>query len=140
MNGFTVWAKVFHAISYLKGWTAIPYFDGRSPIGKVPFCACGVEVDARWVEWKATWADGAKELVLEADGQGGPLLRYREGVKVRLVPAAIPSLDYAGERGKSIDFVVEGLEIMARLGWKDGKRYIELWHGAFQIISALERK
>ena len=50
--GFTVWAKIFHAVSYFKNWTAIPIFDGRTPIGRIPLCAYGVEVDERWLECK----------------------------------------------------------------------------------------
>ena len=140
MNGFTVWAKVLHAISYLKGWTSIPYFDGRTAIGKVPFCAYGVEVDARWVEWKGSWVNEEKELVLEADGKGAPILRYGESVEAKLVPAAIPSLIYAGEKGKSIDLILEGLDMMVRLGWKDEKKHAELWRGAFQRVSSLDLK
>jgi hypothetical protein len=50
--GFTVWAKVFHAICYLKSWAAILSSEGRTPLGKVPFCAYGVKIDQNWVEWR----------------------------------------------------------------------------------------
>lgn len=126
--GFTVWAKVFHAISYLKKWAPIPYFDGRTPFGIVPFCAYGVQVDMRWVEWKGRWADCGKELVLEGDEDEEPILRFGEGIRARLVSAAIPSIEYEGD-WKSIDLVLEGLEMMVRLGWKAEKRSVELWQG-----------
>ena len=66
-------------------------------------------------------------MVLEADGQGGPLL-HGQSMKVRLVSAAISSVEYPREKVKSIDLVLEGLETMIRLGWRDRKREVELWH------------
>lgn len=129
--GFTVWAKVLHAIAYLKNWAPIPYFYGRSPVGLIPFCVFGAQVDKRWVEWKGKWADRGKELVLEGDEGGEPSLRFGNGViKARLIPAAIPSIEYAGDQKlKSIDLILEGLEMMIRLGWKAEKRSVELWQG-----------
>jgi hypothetical protein len=124
--GFTVWAKVFHAITYLKEWVSLPYVDGGGPFGKIPFCARGVEINERWVEWKGSWRDAEKELVLESN-EDEPVLRFGKNVSARLVPAAIPSIEYAGN-GKSIDLVLEGLEMMVRLGWKDGNRDIEVWY------------
>ena len=124
--GRTVWAKVFHAITYLKGWVSLPYFDGGGPFGKIPFCARGVKINERWVEWKGSWRDADKELALESN-EDEPVLRFGKNVSARLVPAAIPSIEYAGS-GRSIDLVLEGLEMMVRLGWKDGNRDIELWY------------
>jgi hypothetical protein len=43
-------------------------------------------------------------------------------MKVRLVPAAMPRMEYAGGKGQSIDLIWEGLEMMVRLGWTAGKR------------------
>jgi CubicO group peptidase (beta-lactamase class C family) len=126
--GFAVWAKVFHAISYLKKWAPIPYFHGRTPFGTVPFCAYGARVDKRWVEWKGMWADRGKELIVEGDEDGEPNLRYEKGSRARLMPAAIPGIEYAGD-WKSIDLVLEGLEMMVRLGWTAEKRSVELWQG-----------
>ncbi|KAE8452963.1 hypothetical protein EG329_012150 [Mollisiaceae sp. DMI_Dod_QoI] len=124
--GFTVWAKVFHAITYLKKWVSPPDFIGGGPIGKIPFCVCGVKINERWGEWKGAWRDAEMELVLESN-EHEPVLRFGKNISVRLVPAAIPSIEYA-ENEKSIDLVLEGLEMMARLGWKDGNRDIELWY------------
>jgi CubicO group peptidase (beta-lactamase class C family) len=124
--GYTVWAKVFHAITYLKGWISLPNLMGGGPFGKIPFCARGAKVDERWGEWKGSWRDAEKELVLEGNNNE-PVLRFGENVSAKLVPAAIPSLEYAGN-GKSIDLVLEGLEMMIRLGWKDGSKDIEMWY------------
>ncbi|KAG0645505.1 hypothetical protein D0Z07_8739 [Hyphodiscus hymeniophilus] len=124
--GFTIWAKVFHAITYLKGWPSLPYTIGGSPVGKIPFCAYGVKIDERWIDWMGSWLDQENEFVLESNGNE-PVLRYGSNVVTRLVPAAIPSIEYA-ERERSIDLVLEGLEMMIRLGWKDGKGGIELWY------------
>lgn len=124
--GFTVWAKVFHAISYLKGWAPLPYVDGRGAFGKISFCVYGANIDERWAEWKGSWRDREMVLVLENGGDGEAVLCFGKSDGVKLVPAAIPSIEYA-EKGKSIDLVLEGLEMMIRLGWKDGKRAVELW-------------
>jgi hypothetical protein len=66
------------------------------------------------------------ELVLESN-EDEPVLRFGKNVSATLVPAAIPSIGYTGN-GKSIDLVLEGLEMMVRLGWKDGNRDIEVWY------------
>ena len=124
--GFTVWAKVFHAIACLKGWAPLPYFDGRGAFGKIPFCVYGAKVTERWAEWKGSWRDGEKALVLESGDDREPTLRFGDIGGVRLVPAAIPCIDYKG-KGGSIDLVLEGLEMMLRLGWKDDEKGIELW-------------
>ena len=124
--GFTVWAKVFHAITYLKEWVSLPYVIGAGPFGKIPFCVRGIKINERWGEWKGSWRDADKELVLESN-EDEPVLRFGKNVSARLVPAAIPSIEYTG-KGKSIDLVLEGLEMMIRLGWKDGNRDIEMWY------------
>jgi hypothetical protein len=66
-------------------------------------------------------------LILERSEGGEPDLRFGEDVRVRLVPAAIPSVKYEGGR-ESIDLVLDGLEMMVRLGWKDGNRDVEVWY------------
>ncbi|KAE9363832.1 beta-lactamase/transpeptidase-like protein [Stipitochalara longipes BDJ] len=124
--GFTAWAKVFHAITYLKGWVSLPNLVGGGPFGKIPFCARGVKINERWGEWKGSWRDAEMELVLESN-EDAPVLRFGKNVSAKLVPAAIPCLEYAGNE-KSIDLVLEGLEMMVRLGWKDGNRDIEMWY------------
>ena len=124
--GATVWAKVFHAITYLKGWISLPYLIGGGPFGKIPFCVPGGKINERWVEWRGSWRDAEKELVLESNSEYAPVLRFGKDVSARPVPAVIPSIKYAGN-GTSIDLALEGLEMMLRLGWKDGNRDIEVW-------------
>ena len=139
--GFTVLAKVFHAITYLKGWASLPYVAGGGPFGKIPFCARGVKINETWGEWKGSWRDPEKEeeLVLESNEADEPVLRFGKNVSARLVPAAIPSIEYA-ENGKSIDLILDGLEMMVRLGWKDGNRDIEVWYdGVPPRLSHLSR-
>jgi CubicO group peptidase (beta-lactamase class C family) len=126
-SGFPVWSKVLCAITYLKKWAPLPYFDGRTPFQQVPFCTYGPKVDERWVDWQGIWIAGDKKYILEADGRGEPALRYEKSIQVRLVPAAVPSTEYEGGRGKSIDLILEGLEMLVKLGWRDGKRDVELW-------------
>lgn len=79
-------------------------------------------------------------MVLEADGQGGPVLRYAESMKMRLVSAAISSVEYPWKKGKSINLLLEDLEMMMRLGWRDRKREVELWHGGTGKVNILDRK
>ncbi|KAG0652695.1 hypothetical protein D0Z07_0732 [Hyphodiscus hymeniophilus] len=122
--GFKVWAKVFHAITYLKKWAPLQYKDGRGVFG-TPFCVYGAKVNESWAEWKGSWFDDDKELILDDGGEGEPILRFGRSMEAKLVPAAIPCVEYAG---KSVDLVVEGLEMMLRLGWKDDKKKsVELW-------------
>lgn len=127
--GSDVWTKVFHAITYLKGWAPLPAIPGGSPFGKIPLCAYDVKLDMRWVDWEGSWRDDemGEVLVLEANEGGHPVLRFGEDIRATLVPAATPSVKYPGDR-KSIDLVLSGLEMMARLGWKDGYRNIEVWY------------
>lgn len=126
--GVNVWAKVFHAITYLKKWVSLPDIPGGGPFGKIPLCVYGEEVDERWVDWEGSWREGenGELLILESEG-GEPVLGFGEDVRVRLVPAAIPSVKYEGGR-ESIDLVLEGLEMMVRLGWKDRNRDVEVWY------------
>jgi hypothetical protein len=63
-------------------------------------------------------------LIFEDGGEGEPVLRFGN-VAVRLLTAAIPRVEYEG-KAISIDLVLEGLEMMVRLGWEDGKRDVEL--------------
>lgn len=125
--GFTVWAKVFHAITYLKGWASLPNVIGGGPLGKIPFCVRGVEIDERWTEWKGCWLDDKAEFVLESNEENEPVLRFGDIMTTKILPAAMPSIEFAGQ-GKSIELVLAGLEMMIRLGWKDGNRGIELWY------------
>lgn len=50
-------------------------------------------------------------------------------------PAAIPPHKY--DEANSIDLVADGLEMMLRLGWKDGAQIVEVWQDG--EIKALNR-
>ena len=79
---------------------------------------------------EGTWADREKELTVEAGG---------ESMKVGLVSAAISSVENLGEKGKLIYLVLEGLEMMIRLGWRDRKREAEFWHGGTRKSNVLDQ-
>lgn len=114
--GINVYSKVLQAIPYLKGWpsiTASPY---------VPFFDPAREIDGRAAEWVGAWDSGQWELL---GNENGMAIKYGPAVQVKLLPAAIAPHQYA--EGPSIDLVLQGLEMMLRLGWKDGSRIIDVW-------------
>lgn len=66
-------------------------------------------------------------------------VRYGPLPAVPLVPGAMPPHKY--DEGNSVDLVVDGLELMLRLGWKEGSRVIEVWNnGPPGAVITLERK
>jgi CubicO group peptidase (beta-lactamase class C family) len=108
--------KILEAVAYMKGWPAIS--DG--PV--VPFMDRAKEIDGRAKEWQGNWGPGNWSL---KDANEGLSLQYKSFPAVALVPAAISPRTY--DEGSSIDLVTDGLEMMLRLGWKDGSRVIEVW-------------
>jgi hypothetical protein len=116
--------KILEAVAYLNGWPAIS--DG--PV--VPFMDRAKEIDGRAKEWRGIWEPGNWSL---EDANGGLSLQYKSFPAVALVHAAMTPYTY--DEGSSIDFVADGLEMMIRLGWKDGSRIIEVWQdGATKIL------
>jgi CubicO group peptidase (beta-lactamase class C family) len=116
--------KIIEAVAYLKGWPAIS--DG--PV--VPLMDRAKEIDGRAKEWRGSWGPGNWTL---EDANGGLSLQYKSFPAVALVPAAISPRTY--DEGSSIDLVTDGLEMMLRLGWKDGSRVIEVWQdGDIKIL------
>ncbi len=130
--GDKVIMKAVSAIAYLKDWTAVPHIYGQ-PEAMIPFSAPDVNVDGRWKEWQGRWHDEWEV----GDADGLPYVRYRGLPPVRLVPAAQPSRTYM--EGESIDLVLDGLEMMFRLGWKNGRRVVEVWQGGTGNITVLEK-
>jgi len=128
-------SKIMHSITFVKQWVQIPVYWFGYLDAEIPFVADGDKVEEEWKEWTGTWGE---EWVLEGDTEEHPIVRYRKETLVKLLPAAIPSMEY--EEGRSIDSVLEGLEMMMRLGWTKGKRVVELWQGALGSITVLERK
>lgn len=119
--------KILSAIAYLKGWP-----DVSSAYMEVPFMDRQKSIDDRAKQWCGTWGPGSWSLVDE----DGLFVKFGTSVKLSLVPAAISPNVY--EEGTSIDLVVDGLEMMLRLGWKEGSRIIELWQDCGSAI--LERQ
>ncbi|KAK0111029.1 hypothetical protein ONS95_001409 [Cadophora gregata] len=109
--------RLVHAIAYLMGWPSL------YPKPVLPFLDKKARIDQGAKEWCGSW--GKEKWMLEAWEEGMLSLKCGSFPSISLVPAAIPPLDY--DEGKSIDLIADGLEMMIRLGWKDGKRIIELW-------------
>jgi CubicO group peptidase (beta-lactamase class C family) len=108
--------KILEAVAYLNSWPAI----SDDPV--IPFMDRAKEVDGRAKEWLGSWGPGNWNL---EDANGGLSLQYKSFPAVALVPAAISPHTY--DEGNSIDLVADGLEMMLRLGWKDGSRIVEIW-------------
>ncbi len=126
--------KILHCISFVKHWVQVPAYSFEYLDARVPFVA-GEDTVEEWKEWRGAWGE---QWVLESDTDGRPAVRYGKETLVKLLPAAIPSMEY--EEGRSVDLVLEGLEMMMRLGWAKGKRVVELWQGAVGKMIVLERK
>jgi CubicO group peptidase (beta-lactamase class C family) len=114
--GHLIRDKILEAVAYLNGWPAV----SDNPV--VPFMDRAKEIDGRAKEWRGIWGPGKWSL---EDANGGLSLQYKAFPVVALVPAAISSHTY--DEGSSIDLVADGLEMMLRLGWKDGSQIIEIW-------------
>jgi len=98
----------------------------------VPLVDRGRRVDGRARLWCGDWGAGWRLLEIER----GLAVRFGALPAVGLVPYVRPSYRY--EEGELIDLVVDGLEMMVRLGWKVGKRMVEVWQNNEVIV--LERK
>ncbi|PVH71802.1 beta-lactamase/transpeptidase-like protein [Cadophora sp. DSE1049] len=114
--GWPLVTRIFHAIAYLKGWPVV----SSSPV--LPFMDRKAGIDQRAKDWCGSWGNGKWVL---APGGEGLSLKCGSFPPVSLVPAAMPSFSY--DEGSSIDLIADGLETMIRLGWKDGKRTVEIW-------------
>jgi hypothetical protein len=126
--GHTVIWKVLNAITYLKGWPSV----FNRPV--VSFLDRASTVDVQAKHWCGDWGPGDWSLVKE-DG-GGIFVRYGSLPALPLVSGALPPHKY--DEGNSIDLVADGLELMLRLGWKEGSRMIEVWQN--DTVTTLERK
>jgi CubicO group peptidase (beta-lactamase class C family) len=126
LMGDIVHDKILEAVSYLKGW---PYVE-RGP--SIPFLDRTKSIDIQAKHWCGTWGPGDWELSEEK----GLSVRYGTLPAVPLIPAAQPPKKY--EEGNSIDLVADGLEMMLRLGWKNGARIIEVWQA--RDVATLEQK
>jgi hypothetical protein len=120
--GFTVEEKVLNAITYFKGWPGLPLLDRAST------------VDAQAKHWCGDWGPGDWRLINE--GEGGIFVRYGLLPTLPLVPGVLPPHKY--DEGNSVDLVAGGLDLMLRLGWKEGSRMIEIWQN--ETVITLERR
>ncbi|MCJ1399096.1 hypothetical protein MMC11_002298 [Xylographa trunciseda] len=129
-QGAEVAIKLAQAAGYLLEWPAFPtalHMDTDI----VPLWAPG-EVSDGWKEWAGYWGD--KWHILHGES---PTLKFAYLPPVRLLPAAVSPRKY--EEGTSIDLVVEGLEIMLRLGWEKGERVVEIRPGHESDADVLRR-
>jgi CubicO group peptidase (beta-lactamase class C family) len=128
--GDTIKDQLWSAIPYLKGWPAathaldisaapVPFVDRRKRVNKEARAWIG-----RWGAWEIV---GAKEVEDTS-------LYLKAGLSstVPLVPAAIPPVTHA--EGGSYDLVAYPLQVMLRLGWKDGDRAVESWHNGSRTL------
>jgi CubicO group peptidase (beta-lactamase class C family) len=128
--------KISAAISYLKGWPAVnPPALGSTFV--VPFADRGKHIDKAAKAWAGFYEPGRWAL-MDDEFNGLQVIcgRLSTTFAMPLIPAATPPRSYA--EGISIDLVVDGLEIMLHLGWKDGSRIIEM--RAQDVITMLEKR
>ncbi|KAL2067910.1 hypothetical protein VTL71DRAFT_16008 [Oculimacula yallundae] len=119
--GVPLMKKIVQAVSYLMGWPSLYQkfdlgFGDRSRV-----------VDGRAREWCGRWRKekGVREWVIDEGDEGGLILCCGELPAVELITAAVqPKMC---KEGRTINLVADGLEIMLRLMWKDGKKVVELW-------------
>ena len=113
--GDVVMDKILAAVPYLQGWPSVQ----EKPMAIFMDRARGIDVQAK--HWCGKWGPGEWYI----DDENGMSVRYGSLPAVPLVPAALPPHKY--EEGESIDLLADGLELMLRLGWKDGARSVEVW-------------
>ena len=129
--GVVVFTKIMAAIPYLKGW---PYVN-LGPFGQgevAPFVDPSRKIDERANDWCGDWGPGKWSLLDEE----GLFVRFGTLPPVKLIPAAIPGK--VSKEGTAVDLVADGLEMMLRLDWKDGKRVIKVWQDGEEKV--LEQK
>lgn len=132
-QGFSLIEKVYPAICYLRGWQSGLGISGFA-LGGSAFITLLIvpnrSVDTRAREWCGKWGDWCIEL-----GDKGELkVRFSDSPVMKLSTAAINPRTYEAEE-TSINLVVGELDIMMRLGWKDGERVVEVWQdGKMNIL------
>lgn len=118
--GPKVLGKIVAAVAYLKGWPSL----FASPT--VPFVDHARVVDESAKGWCGKWG-----RMLELVWDDGLLVGCGK-FEARLISAVIPPVVY--EEGPSVDLVADGLEMMVRLGWKDGARIVEIWQAGLKEV------
>jgi hypothetical protein len=125
--GYTVVEKVLNAITYFKGRPSI----FQRPV--VPFLDRASTVTVQAKHWCGDRGPG--DWSLEEDG-GGIFVRYGSLPALPLVSRVLSPHKY--DEGNSIDVVADGLDLMLRLGWKEGSWMIEVWQN--DTVITLELK
>lgn len=132
-KGISTVFRLMYAIAYLKGWP-IPGNGAGGSNAFAPFRAPRqLDIDVRWKEWIGAW----QKWQIDQDKDGKPVVGVSKDVKLQLKPAAVPAEDY-GEHGRSVDLVIDGTDLMLRLGWKDGSKVVEFWNGPLMSIETLK--
>ncbi|MCJ1417810.1 hypothetical protein MMC32_004155 [Xylographa parallela] len=130
-RGLEACAKLALAAGYLLRWPAFPPALALDAAA-IPLVAPGA-VRAGWEEWVGCW--GERWHVLRGKV---PMLKFASLPPVRLLPAAVAPRRYGAGRC-SIDVVVEGLEVMLRLGGEGGERVVEVRPGREGEVDVLRR-
>ncbi len=141
--GHEVFPKMVQAIAYLRKW------PGRKLVGlydmenvAIPLRDPSGEVDGGWKQWIGAW-----EIAVDKDDKSvkkGQILQIMEGnqepsVKLddlptlKLLKAAMPSDESGIDDRKTIDLVVDGLDMMITLRHSDdGERKVQIWPGLWE--------
>lgn len=137
-TGNAVLWRIIHAITYLKGWPQGSSFYGNQPPAvpfRAPINTTDVS-DSAWKEWIGWWSDTGRDANptkwrIAQDGNGRAVAGIDGLGEARLClrPAAVPAMRY-GEGKESIDLLLDGTEIMLRLGWDKSERIVEVWNEA----------
>jgi Beta-lactamase len=125
--GTEVIVRILRAIPYLKSWS----YTWDNPT--VPFLDRSRSIDGQAKNWCGEWGPGDWNIV---EVEGGMSVRFGLLPALKLVPGVL--LPHQYDEGNSIDLVADGLDLMLRLGWKDGARIVEVWQNGPAIT--LERK
>jgi hypothetical protein len=125
--GTEIRSKILQAIPCLRSWPST--WDNPT----VPFLDRARSVDGRAKDWCGEWGPGDWNLVYKEERM---FVRFGKLPAMRLVPGVLLAKKHA--EGNSIDLVADGLDLMLRLGWKEGSRSIEVWQNA--PVITLEQK
>lgn len=129
-EGDTVYAKLTHAIMFLKKWQPLPdslSFQAKS----IPFYAADRKISEKWVEWKGQWEGGKWRI---GEHEGDVCIVFEKLPPVRLQAVAMPVKD--GEACLR----PEGLEKVFHLTEEKGEKIVEVWHaGLFDDATVLRR-
>ncbi|KAL3421583.1 beta-lactamase [Phlyctema vagabunda] len=124
-TGISVIWKILNAIAYIKGWSATGEVGKilRKAEATIPFASIDKFLNPSWEIWIGDWSDDWK---IEK-GENGNGIAVFGGLRVNLVPAATP-VD-KDLNGSHLDVLLQGLEIMLRMGTDEKGRLIEIYDG-----------